>query len=57
MYLLIYEKSSIITLKSFINKNKKGQQILGIISIRNKQPNKKQIAFNTGTNILNISNY
>ena len=37
------------------NKKKKGHLlILEIISIKNKQPNIKKTAFNTGTNILNI---
>ena len=47
------EKSSRITPKSSENNEK---QHLQSINIKDKQANIKEIAFNTGTNILNIFN-
>ena len=42
------------TIIIYKNNNKKCLQILEAICIKNKKPNINNIAFNTGTNILNI---
>ena len=44
----------ILTIIIYKNNNKKQLQILEAICIKNRKPKINKIAFNTGTNILNI---